>query len=193
MRIAITAADRQIGKGGECIKAVLRRLHYNWILHAISRIQPEGRSYLAATGKVGDQAGGNVAHGNADLLRARTVDIDIKDRFPSRLLDTHVGDARNGANFRQQQVGVIKTRIQIVAADLQLDWRWRTEIQDLADDIGRRERKRDSGKLERELFTQLARIAVSGLVTLLQRDLNVAILRTHYPRVVVGQVDTAGR
>ena len=46
----------------------------------------------------------------------------------------------------EQLVGVGEVRLEIGAADLQVDRRRRAEIQDLADDVGRQEREGHAGK-----------------------------------------------
>ena len=64
----------------------------------------------------------------------------------ARLLDARVGDAGDRADLRQQRVRVVEVRVEVRAADLQVDRRRRAEVEDLADDVGRRERERDAGK-----------------------------------------------
>ena len=87
-------------------------------------------------------------------MRARAVDVDVERRERRRLLDACVGDARDVADLRQELVGVGEVRVEIVAADLQIDRRGRAEIQDLADDIRRQKREGHAGETPRQLVAQ---------------------------------------
>ena len=58
------------------------------------------------------------------------------------------------ADLRQEPVGVGEVRVEIVAADLQIDRRRRAEIQNLADDIGRQKREGQAREAARQRFAQ---------------------------------------
>ena len=136
--------------------SILRRLHHDRIGHAVVGIEPIGRRDLAAAGEIDHQAVGHVALGDADILGARAVDIDVEAGAAERLLDARVDQTRNMPQPAQQflRIGVI--RRQIGPADLQVDRRGRAEIQDLADDVGRQERERHSREARRQLLAQVS-------------------------------------
>ena len=60
--------------------------------------------YLAAAGEIDDQRVGDVARGEADILRARAVDIDVEGGRSARLLDARIDHARHHADARQQRL-----------------------------------------------------------------------------------------
>ena len=76
---------------------------------------------------------------------------------------------------------------------MQVDRRRRTEIQDLADDVGRQERERRSGKPGRQFLAQDTDIFRRRAMAFLQLDLDVAVLRADGAGVVVGHVDARDR
>ena len=89
--------------------------------------------------------------------------FDVEARAVERLLDARVGKARNEAQLAQQLLRVGVIRLQVRAADLQVDRRGRAEVQDLADDVGRQEREGHAGEARGQLFAQhLARTRRSG-------------------------------
>ena len=192
MRIA-GRGDRQRLQRAQRVDLVLRRLHHDRIGHAVVRVEIVGRRDLRAAGEIDDEAVGDVALGQADILRAGAVDIDVEGRIVRRLLDARIGNAGNPADPAQQLVGVGEIRFQIGAADLQVDRRRRAEIQDLADDVGRQEREAHAGKLPRQLLAQRLDVFGGRPVAFLQLDLDVAILRADHAGVVVGHVDAGDR
>ena len=108
---------------GRRVDLVLRRLQGDRIGDAVLLVEPVGRRHLAGAREVDDQAIGHVGGGHAGELRARAVDVDIERREPCRLLNACIGDARDMTDLRQELVGVGKVRVEIVAADLQIDRR----------------------------------------------------------------------
>ena len=185
--------DRQRLQRAERIHLVLRRLHHDRIGHAVIRIEVVGRRYLRGAGKVDHETVGDVALGQADILRAGAVDVDVEGRIVRRLLDARIRDAGNPADLGQQIVGISEVGAEIGAADLQVDRRRRAEVQDLADDVGRQEGEADAGEQPRQLLTQHAHMLLGRLVAFLQLDLDVAILRADHAGVVVGHVDAGDR
>ena len=99
-----------------------------------------------------DQAIGDIAFGDSLKLRMDTVDVDIELRTLLRLLDAGVDHAGNMPDLTQHQVGVGKVGRQTPATNLQIDRCRRAEIENLADDVRRQERKRDARKLARQFF-----------------------------------------
>src|SRR3546814_16090674 len=90
--------------------------------------------------------------------------------------------------FRSVEVGVNRR-----AADLDVDRRWRTKVENLADDVGGQERKRHAGKFQRQLLAQFAYVVGRRLVLLAERDLDIAVLRADRAGVVIGVVDARHR
>ena len=76
----------------------------------------------------------------------------------------------------QQVLCIAVIGLEIGAADLQVDRRRRTEIQDLADDVGGQEREGDAGEARRQFLAQLAYIVRGRPVIFVELDLNVAVL-----------------
>ena len=148
-RIGATGPPAVIGRVSSAlmrIDLVLRGLHHDRIRHAVIGVEIVGRRDLRAAGEVDDQAVGDVALGQPDILRAGAVDVDVEAWIVGRLLDARIGDAGNPADPAQQLVGIGEVRGEVGAADLQVDRRRRAEIEDLADDVGGQERERHAGK-----------------------------------------------
>ena len=171
----------------------MRRLHHDRIGHAIVGAEEVGRRDLRTSRQIDDHAVGDIARGQAEILRARAVDIDIESRIVRRLLNARVGDTGNETNAPQQIVGIFEIGFAVGPTHLQIDRRRCTEIQNLADDIGRQERKRDAGEFARQLLAQLTHILRCRAMAFAQLDLDVAVLRTDHAGVVVGHVDAADR
>ena len=187
------ARDRQRLQRAQRVDLVLRRLHHDGIGHAVVGIEPVGRRDLRAAREIDDQAVGDVALGQPDILRAGAVDIDVEGRIVRRLLDARVGDAGNAADLAEQLVGIGEVGLEIGAADLHVDRRRRAEVQDLADDVGRQEREAHAGEQPRQLLAQRPHVFGGRPVAFLQLDLDVAVLRADHAGVVVGHVDAADR
>src|SRR5260370_383899 len=117
------------------------------------------------------------------MLRAGPVDIDIEGRVAGRLLNARVRNAGYVANPAQQFIGVDEVRIDVGAADLEIDRRRRPEIQDLADDVGGQERELQAGEGARQLLAQRLDIFTGRAVTLFQLDLDIAVLRADHTGV----------
>ena len=126
-------------------------------------------------------------------MRTGPVDIDIEGRIVGRLLNARVRNAGYVTNPAQQFVCVGEIRIDVGAADLEVDRRRRTKIQDLADNVGRQEGEADAREQPRQLLAQHAHVLLGRLMALFQLDLDVAVLRTDHAGVVVGHVDAADR
>ncbi len=171
----------------------LRRLHHDRIGHAVVGIEIIGRRDLRAAGEIDHQTVGDVTLGQPDILRARPIDIDVEGRIAGRLLDPGIRNARDMADAAEQLVGIGEIGVDVGAADLQVDRRRRAEIQDLADDVGRKESEGHAGKGARQLFAQRLDIVFRRPVAFPELDLDIAILRTDHAGVVVGHVDARDR
>src|SRR5690606_8861648 len=137
------------------------------------RIQPERRRDLHRPGEIDDHAVGDIALGEPGVLRARAVDIDTEGRQATRLLNARIGNPRNALDVREQRFGINEVRAYVVTPNLQVDGRGRAEVQDLTDDVGRRERERGSGKTFRQLFAQPANVIRRRRVIFFQCDLDI--------------------
>ena len=113
----------------------------------ILRIHPERRRGLGAAGQRHQHARGDVALGEAHLLRARAVDVHAQFRLVECLLDAQVGDAGNMLDPAHQCVGVGAILLALEADHLDVDRCRQAEVEDLADDVGRQEGERGAGKL----------------------------------------------
>jgi hypothetical protein len=129
--------DRKIPQRRQRIDLVLRRLQRHRIVDAVLLVEPEGGGHLDRAGQIDHEAVGHIGGRHAGVARARAVDVHIKRRQRSRLLDARIGHAADMAHLREQLIGVGVVRGQIAAADLQVNRRRRAKIEDLADDIGR--------------------------------------------------------
>ncbi len=89
----------------------------------------------------------DVALGDADVLRAGAVDIDVEAGTVERLLDARIRKAGHAPHaVRSIPARRRNSPATFGPADLQVDRRRRAEVQDLADDVGRQERERHAGK-----------------------------------------------
>ena len=192
-RAACRAANRQIRQRRQRVKPVLGRLHHDRVRHAVGRIEPEGRRHLTAARQVDHQVIGHVARCQADLLGPRAVHVDFKHRALARLLYAHISHTWHPPNGLQQLMGVLEIGVQVVAPDLQVDRRRCAKVENLADDVGWREREHRVGKLPRQHLPQLTHVVGGRRVAFAQGNLDVTVLRADHAGVVVRQVDAAGR
>src|SRR5258707_1066448 len=96
-------------------------------------------------------------------------------------------------DLAEESIGVSEVRRQLGSADLQVDRCRCSEIQNLADDVGRQEREGRARKSFGQLLTQGADVVPGRAMAILQFDLNIAILGADRASIVVGHVDTADR
>ena len=115
---AAWGVDRQILQRGQCIDVVLGCLQGNRIGDAVLLIQPVSGSNLAGAREVDHQAVGHIGGGDARILRARAVDVDIERRLQRGLLNARIRHAGDMAYLRQQFIRVGKIRTEVVAANL---------------------------------------------------------------------------
>ena len=154
--------DGQILQRRQAVELVLRGLQCNRIGDPVLFVQPVRGRNLAGAREIDDQTVGDVRRGDAGILGARAVDIDVERRQPRRLLDTGVGDPGDVANLGQELIGIGEVRVEIVPADLHVDRRRCAEIQDLAHDVRRQKREGESRKAPRQLVTKAATYIAVG-------------------------------
>ncbi len=95
------------------------------------------------------------------------------------------------ADFLEQLVRQGPALREIDAGDLHVERRRRAEIEDLADDIGRKERERRAGERLRQLLAQPLHIDVGRRLAFIQRHQNVGVEDADGPGIAVGNVDAA--
>ena len=84
--------------------------------------------------------------------------------------------------------------VQITAHNLDVNGGGQAEIQDLADDIGRLEKKLGSRKVERKIFAQLLNVVYGGMMMLLiQRDEDLGVRCANGSAGAIGGVNRTER
>ena len=103
------------------------------------------------------------------------IEIDLQRGVLEMLLDARIRNARDMADLRQQLVGEGAAGIEIGAGDLNVERRRRAEIEDLADDIRRKEGEGRARKSLRQLLAQSLHIVVRGGLSFIQGDQYVGV------------------
>ena len=131
--------------------------------------------------------------GEAELCRARAVDIGVEGRRIDLLLEMRVGNARNGGDAVAELVGNGKIGRPVIADGPHVDLRRQAEIQDLGDDVGRLEIEDDLGEGVGKHLAQLAHVVGGRRVALLQRHHDHTVVGADGRAVGEGQVIGACR
>src|SRR6516162_2781527 len=115
---------------------MLRRLDCDWIVDSGFRIRPKIRCDLRCAAERNQNTVRDVAFGEAEFLRASTIDFQLQLRRVRDLMQPNVNGTGNlfHSRFDLASHPVVLRR---VTRDLNVDWRRQTEIQNLADDVGR--------------------------------------------------------
>src|ERR1700728_88274 len=100
------------------------------------------------------------------------------------------GDA---LELRQNAIGEGTAGLDVVAGDLKVDGRGKTEVQDLSDDVGGQKVEGDAWKLARQIRSQRANVFRGRPVLWIQGDENVAVGGADLAGFAVGKVDLAVR
>ncbi|ARF90813.1 putative autotransporter protein [Burkholderia cenocepacia] len=185
--------QRHVRERLQRIHRVLRRLHEHRVADAVARIEPEVRRRLRAAGQRDQQVLRDVALVETGLDRLRTIDVHVDSGFVAGLLDARVDEPAHAAQLREQRVRDRAVLVELVADDLDVDRRGQSEVEDLADDVGRQERERHAGERLREHVAQLRDVRGGRRVIRLQRDEHVGVLGADRVRRVVREVDPAHR
>ena len=188
-----SGGQRQVFEFAKRIDAILRRLDGNRIGHAVGRVQPVGRRRLRAARQRRLKAGSGIVFGQPDDAGEFAIEIDLQRGVLECFLDARIGDAGNVADLRQQLVGEGAAGVEIGAGDLHVDRRRRAEIEDLADDIRRKEGESRARKRQRQLLAQSLHIDVGGGRAFLQADQDVGVEDADRAGVAVRDVDAADR
>src|SRR4029077_8669779 len=94
------------------------------------------------------------------------------------LLNPQIDRAWYIPHLLQQRVRKLPVSFQVVADDLYVDGRRKTEVQNLAHDVGREERKRDAWKFICQLDPQIMYIFIGRVMVLAQGDKDVRVARS---------------
>ena len=150
----IGSPQRHIFEVSERIDAVLRRLDRDRVGDAVGRAQPIGRGGLRAAGEGRLKAGRGVILGEPDDASEFAVEVDLESGVLESFLNAGIGNSGNMANLRQELVGERAARFDVIAGDLDVDRRRRAEVENLANDVGRKERECHAWEGLRELLAQ---------------------------------------
>ena len=118
-----------------------------------------------------------------------TLRVGVLERF----LDARIGNPGNMANLRQQLVGEGAVRVEVVAGDLDVDRRGRAEIENLADDVRRKEGEGRARKRLRKLLAQRLHISVGRGRPLAQTDEHIGVEDADRSRCCCSEIDAADR
>src|SRR5437899_9911391 len=135
------------------IDQVLRRLDRDWIIDSGFRIGPEVRCDLRSATERNQNAVRYIALGEAEFLRAGTIDFQLQLRGVCDLMQANIDCAWNLSHprFDLARDPVVLRR---VTRYLNVDRRRQTEIQNLTDDVGRWKIKTQIRKSVRECFAK---------------------------------------
>src|SRR4029077_12211138 len=135
------AGHRNILKSLQRVQTVLRGLRGDGITHAVLWIQPERGGRLKAAAQRDQQVAGDVPRRIAGLAGLRAVHIDVQLGLIKGLLDVQVDRTRNVADSLQQVIRKSAIVLLVVSHDLNIDGSGQTEVQNLADNVSRKERE----------------------------------------------------
>ena len=171
--------------------AVLLGLDDDRIADPVLVVQPEVGRRRAAARERDRQAVRHVLLRQADLLRDLAVGVNHDPRRVEDLLHVHVDRARHPGQLARDLVGhrVVPVVLLDRAADLDVDRRRQSEVEDLADDVGGLGEEFEIGKAPRQLIAQ--RLQIDGRRTVLraQRDEDFPVGRSDADAVAQRQVD----
>src|SRR4029077_6606653 len=110
------------------------------------------------------------------------VEVDLQGGVLEGFLDARIGNSGNLANLRQQFVCKSANRVEVIACDLNIERGWGAEVENLADDIRRKERKGRAWKGLRKLRAQSLGIGVGRGRPLAQSHEHVGVENADRPR-----------
>src|SRR6266481_4943147 len=115
---------------------MLRRLDCDRIVDSGFWIRPKIRCDLRRAAERNQNAVRNVAFGEAEFLRAGTIDFQLQLRRARHLVHANIDRA---GNLFQAPLDLTRDPVVLwrVSGNLNIDRRGESEIQDLADDVGR--------------------------------------------------------
>ncbi len=192
LRLSISADDRNPLHRAHRIHSVLRRQRRNHVRHAL-RADPKIWRGLKARRQRHQRVIRHVLLRKSNRLRPRAIHFHVQLRQIQRLLDVHVHRPAHFLDARQHLARHLEIVREIRTHKLHVNRRWQSEIQNLADDIGRLKVKRRPWKFTGECFSQLADVILGGMMIFLQGDQDFGIRSADGSRGAVTQVDSAVR
>ncbi|MCY1173284.1 hypothetical protein D9M73_134400 [compost metagenome] len=157
-------------------RAILRRLHDNWVGHPVFGVEPESGRDLRAAREVDGEAARHVILGDPEAIGLRAVDVEAEFGGGLGLLHADVGDAGDVAHPLGEQMRIGFAMLAVAASHHHVYWGGRAEVEDLADDVGGQEREHRTGKGVGQGCAQPPDIVSSRCVILGERDQDVAVL-----------------
>ena len=109
------------------------------------------------------------------MLGLGAIHLNVQFRLVEGLLNPEVHDPWNKLQLVEQLVGEGAVCIQILTHDLHVDRGGQSEIENLADDVGRQEIKSNARKFLVELQPDIVFVLGSWTVIFGQRDQNIGV------------------
>src|SRR5262249_5257894 len=139
------SGDRDIRQRLQRIYFVLGRLSDDLVAHSVLPVEEEVRIGLETAAQRNQQTGGYILLRQADLVCFGTIHGQIELGLVDGLLNAQIRDAGDLLQFLQEIQGELAV-VRAAANDLDVDRRRKTEVEDLAHDIGWQEIEDDSRK-----------------------------------------------
>src|ERR1039458_5100861 len=150
-----TSDDRNVSEIAQSVHPVLRRLGYHRIAHALGA-QPEAGCGLEAGGKSDQRIASDVRLGETHVLGLGPVHINFHQRLVQCLLDVYVRCPRNLADAGDHLIGYVVISRHVRAYELNVNGRWKPEVQNLADNVRRLEEELCARELLRKVAAKIA-------------------------------------
>ena len=148
---------------------------------------------MEAAAQAGQQVLRHIPLAIADLLGARTVNIDCPLWLVEGLLDAEIGGAWDATDLLHQLLGQRAVLVHLQAGQLHIDLRGQAEVQNLAHHVGWQVVELGAGKLHGQLVAQRARVLRGGPMLVSQRDQDVGVSGAHRGRVRIGEIQARVR
>src|SRR5438445_8671117 len=106
----------------------------------------------------------NVTLGEPDLAGLRAIHVHMELGLIERLLNAQIDSAGHVTELLQQSVGELAGRFEVGSHDLDVDRRGQAEVQNLADNVGRKKRKRHTREFVSQPEAQIVNILVGRVM-----------------------------
>ena len=173
------------------LDVVLRTHGDNAVLDAVLLVQIELRRNLGAAAEREQHAVGDISLGESTLRGLRAIHCDVQPRVVECLLDAQVRQSGDVAERIEKFVRDLAIAFDVIAVDLDIDRRGKTEVQNLRDDVGGQQVEHDAGEQARQFPAQVANIICRAMMLFVQRDQDVGVARANRSRVAIGVIDGA--
>ena len=172
---------------------ILGCLRRDDVAHTISGIEPVRRAGLETSAGRDQQAAGDIALRQPDVLRLGTVHIDQKMRIVERLLNMQVGRAGHVADVLQQPIDKVAIALQVVANHLDINGRRETKVKNLRHHVHGQGIERSSGELGSQLRAEALHVGIRGMVLFRQGHGDVGVGAPDDTGAGVGEIQPANR